>query len=84
MAKQTSLAVALEHLEKGEWQAAHEIAQSDESPLGCWVHGIVHVMEGDHGNARYWYGWAKRKFSDDAAREILKVKAALRASVASE
>lgn len=79
MAKQKSLAAALKHLEKGEWQAAHEIAQCDESPLGCWVHGIVHVMEGDHGNARYWYGRAKRKFSEDTAQEILKVKAAVKA-----
>jgi hypothetical protein len=54
---------ALEHLEKGDWQAAHEIVQNDEdSPLACWAHGIVHIMEGDLPNARYWYGQAKREF----------------------
>jgi hypothetical protein len=54
-------AVAL--LEQGNWQAAHEIVQKDEeSPLSCWAHGIVHVMEGDLPNARYWYGQAKRAF----------------------
>ena len=54
---------ALAHLEAGEWQAAHEIVQKDEdSPLACWAHGIVHLMEGDIPNARYWYGQAKRAF----------------------
>ncbi len=54
-------AVAL--LEQGDWQAAHEIVQKDEeSALSCWAHGIVHVMEGDLPNARYWYGQAKREF----------------------
>ena len=57
-------AVAL--LEQGDWQAAHEIVQKDEeSALSCWAHGIVHVMEGDLPNARYWYGQAKRAFPKD-------------------
>jgi hypothetical protein len=52
---------AVVHLEKGEWQAAHEIVQEDEdSRLFCWAHGIVHLMEGDLSNARYWYRKAGR------------------------
>ena len=68
----SQLQKALAHLEAGEWQAAHEIVQRDEdSPLACWAHGIVHIMEGDIPNARYWYGQAKRAFpaKPDAARE---------------
>ena len=54
-------AVAL--LEQGDWKGAHEIVQKDEeSPLSCWAHGIVHVLEGDLPNARYWYRQAKRAF----------------------
>jgi len=54
---------AVAHLEKGDWQAAHEIVQKDEdSALFCWAHGIVHLMEGDIPNARYWYREAKRPF----------------------
>jgi hypothetical protein len=57
-------AVAL--LERGDWQAAHAIVQRDEdSALSCWAHGIVHVMEGDLANARYWYRQAKRSFPKD-------------------
>ena len=47
---------ALKHLQENDWHAAHEIVQKDEaSPLACWAHGIVHLMEGDLANARYWY-----------------------------
>jgi hypothetical protein len=57
------LSQALSFLERGDWQAAHEIVQKDEeSPLACWAHGIVHLMEGDLPNARYWYGQARRAF----------------------
>ena len=68
---------AVAHLERGEWQAAHEIVQKDEeSPLSCWVHGIVHVMEGDLPNARYWYRQAKRLFPNEfsVATEIAALK----------
>lgn len=72
-----SLETALEHLGKGEWDAAHKIVQRDASLTGCWVHAIVHVMEGEHDNARYWYGRAKRAFSDDTAQELAAVKKSL-------
>jgi hypothetical protein len=70
---------AVAHLERGDWQAAHAIVQKDEdSALSCWAHGIVHVMEGDLANARYWYGEAKRVFPDDysVADEIAALKVA--------
>ncbi len=72
--KRKSLQTALDYLDQGDWHAAHKIVQSDESAEGCWVHGIVHVMEGDLDNARYWYGRAKRAFSDDAVKEIAAIR----------
>jgi len=71
---------AVARLEKGDWRAAHEIVQKDEeSPLSCWAHGIVHVMEGDLANARYWYGAARRPFPKDysVAAKIAALKDAL-------
>ena len=71
---------ALALLEQGDWQAAHEIVQADEdSPLACWAHGIVHILEGDLSNARYWYREAKRKFPQppSAAAELAALRAAL-------
>ncbi|HEX4883213.1 MAG TPA: hypothetical protein VFX05_03670 [Casimicrobiaceae bacterium] len=73
-----SLDTALAHLARGEWQPAHAIVQADESPLGCWAHGIVHVLEGDLDNARYWYGRAQRPWPRDYAvdAEVAALKAA--------
>jgi hypothetical protein len=55
-----SLRTAVRYLEQGQWERAHAIAQDDESALGCWAHGIVHLQEGDLSNARYWYERAQR------------------------
>jgi hypothetical protein len=63
------LARAMAHLEKREWQAAHEIVQDDESVLAAWLHGIVHTLEGDLDNARYWYRRARREFRGAEAVE---------------
>ncbi len=69
---------AVAFLQEGNWKAAHEIVQRDEeSPLACWAHGIVHLMEGDVPNARYWYREAKRSFSEDIAAEIAAFRTAL-------
>jgi hypothetical protein len=40
---------------RGNWQAAHEIAQDVEGADGAWVHAYLHRKEGDPGNAAYWY-----------------------------
>ena len=73
-------AVAL--LASGDWRAAHEIVQADEeSRLACWAHGIVHLMEGDVPNARYWYRVAGRALRDDVViqDEIAALSASLEA-----
>ena len=71
---------AVKLLAAGDWKAAHQIVQDDEdSRLACWAHGIVHVMEGDLPNARYWYRKAGRAFSADAAAEVAALSAALAA-----
>jgi hypothetical protein len=44
-------------LETGpDWEKAHEIAQSAEGDAAHdWVHALIHRIEGDAGNAGYWY-----------------------------
>jgi hypothetical protein len=54
----------------GDWQAAHEIAQEHEDDaLANWIHGVVHWIEGDRSNARYWFGQAGRKMDSYASPE---------------
>jgi len=57
-----ALSKALEFLEAGSWQQAHEIVQGEKSNVAAWLHGIVHTLEGDLDNARYWYRRAGRDF----------------------
>lgn len=46
---------------KGNWEAAHNLAQDVNTDDGSWVHAYLHRKEGDTGNASYWYHRAKRK-----------------------
>ncbi len=49
---------ALWHLAKGDWHTAHKVVQDDEGPAAAWVHAHLHRVEGDEGNAGYWYARA--------------------------
>jgi hypothetical protein len=41
---------------KGDWERAHQCAQQQEGDPACdWVHAYLHRVEGDLGNAGYWY-----------------------------
>ena len=62
-----SLTRAVELLRAGAWQQAHEIVQKEDSALAAWLHGIVHTLEGDLENARYWYKKARRAFPGPGA-----------------
>jgi hypothetical protein len=50
----------------GDWQAAHVIVQDYEADaVAGWIHAVVHRMEGDLGNARYWYRRCGRALRED-------------------
>jgi hypothetical protein len=51
---------ALWHAAKGDWDKAHEMAQSQEDATSAWVHAYLHRVEGDESNAGYWYRRAGR------------------------
>ena len=39
-----------------QWDAAHRIAQQYEGdPTAAWLHAVLHKIEGDLDNSRYWY-----------------------------
>lgn len=71
------LGVTIPLREARDWQAAHEIARESDAPLASWAHGIVHLIEGDESNARYWYARAQRTFPGMQAidAEIAALKA---------
>lgn len=48
----------------GDWDSAHRIAQAEASTDGSWVHAYLHRVEGDLGNASYWYRRAGKSLPD--------------------
>ena len=77
----SQLARAMQLLEAGQWQPAHEIVQKESSPLASWLHGIVHILEGDMKNAQGWYKRAERPFpgAEAVQSEIAAARAAVNA-----
>ena len=40
---------------KGQWDEAHKLVQDEAGADSAWVHAYLHRVEGDLGNAGYWY-----------------------------
>ena len=51
---------------RGDWDKAHEMANSVEDRTGAWVHAYLHRKEGDLGNATYWYDRAAQPVATDS------------------
>jgi hypothetical protein len=51
---------------KGNWDKAHKIAQDVETTDAAWVHAYLHRVEGDLGNAGYWYRRAGKPMAKDS------------------
>lgn len=54
---------------KGDWESAHNIAQDIHSNDGSWIHAYLHRVEGDLGNASYWYSRANRKMPASSLKD---------------
>jgi hypothetical protein len=50
---------------KGDWNKAHEIVQAESGADAAWVHAYLHRVEGDLGNAGYWYRQAGKPVATD-------------------
>ena len=51
---------------KGDWDKAHKIVQDEPTREAAWVHAYLHRVEGDLGNAGYWYRRAGRPVAKDS------------------
>ena len=49
----------------GDWEASHKLVQVHSDPLSCRIHGYLHRVEGDLGNAAYWYSRAGMALPDN-------------------
>ena len=51
---------------KGQWDEAHKIVMNEETAEAAWVHAYLHRVEGDLGNAGYWYRQAGQPVAKDS------------------
>ena len=66
---------------KDDWDKAHRIVMDEDSADCAWVHAYLHRVEGDIGNAGYWYRQAGRKAATgELAAEWDAIAAALLAA----
>ena len=66
----------------GEWDAAHKLVQQYEDDANAaWIHAVLHKIEGDLGNARYWYRRADQmeRVADEPRAELAAIHAELTA-----
>lgn len=76
----TDLQAALDAARAGDWNRAHEIVQRHEDdPLACWIHALLHKIEGDAGNSRYWYARTSHTYDEfsETEQELAAIERAL-------
>ena len=64
----------------GDWEAAHQLVQQyEDDAMAAWIHAVLHKIEGDLGNAQYWYHRADRMdhVADEPRAELAVIQAEL-------
>jgi hypothetical protein len=51
---------------KSDWDRAHSLVMDEPGKDCAWVHAHLHRVEGDLGNARYWYKQAGKPAASGA------------------
>lgn len=51
----------------GDWDASHKIAQDYSDSMANWIHAVLHKIEGDVWNSKYWYARTAGKNYEDFA-----------------
>ena len=62
----------------GDWSRAHDIVQQYDDPLACWIHAVLHKIEGNAENSRHWYARTTHDYADfaDPRAELAAIRQA--------
>jgi len=62
------------------------VQQYESDTTAAWIHAVLHKIEGDHSNARYWYRRAGKleHISDEAKGELAEIREEIAAQAKSE
>lgn len=80
MASRQDLIQAVDLAQAGDWEGAHAKTQEMEGDaLADWLHAVLHKIEGDASNARYWYGRVLQSYEDfpDPKAELAALRQAI-------
>ena len=70
------LKIAVQAALAGNWDQSHKIAQDYSDTTACWIHAVLHKIEGDEFNSNYWYAKTNgKKFEDfsDSTQELMTI-----------
>ncbi len=58
------------------WDASHKIVQDLHSSQAYWIHAVLHKIEGDESNSRYWYERAQQSLEadNDPIQELINIQ----------
>ena len=59
-----ALLKAIQLAQSNDWDGAHQIVQVYSDETACWIHAVLHKIEGDEENSRYWYRKCKTSYED--------------------
>ena len=68
---------AIEFALNNKWDGAHKIVQEIRTPNAQWIHAVLHKIEGDESNSRYWYSRSVIEVYEsylDSSRELKAIK----------
>ena len=65
----------------GKWDVAHQrVQQYEDDATAAWIHAVLHKLEGDLANSRYWSRRADRmdRIAEEPRAELAAIQAELR------
>jgi hypothetical protein len=75
------LKIAVQAALDGDWHQSHHIAQDYSDNTANWLHAVLHKIEGDEWNSKYWYArTAGKKYEDfsDIHEELIAIQNSLK------
>ena len=76
-----ALIIAAQAALDGDWHKSHSIAQDYSNATANWIHAVLHKIEGDVWNSKYWYARTNgKKYEDfiDANEELEAIQDSLK------
>jgi hypothetical protein len=80
MGSNDDLIRAVEMALAGQWDEAHKVTQRLEGDAAAdWLHAVLHKIEGDAENSRYWYRRVSHEYEeyDDPKAELSAIRSSL-------